>query len=107
MCQTAKAAPEPVRKALLDQVVDLPNKNFNVKVRTISWPVGYKTAPHTHGGPGPRYVLKGSVEIDDAGTIKRYGAGDTFWHAGGIAHTAENLGSNEATVLIIELLPKK
>jgi len=86
--------------------VELPDKDFNILVRTVEWPVGFKTKAHTHKGPGPRYVLSGKVRIDDQGKIGEYSAGETFWHVGGFPHTAENIAQTPSKVLIIELLPK-
>lgn len=99
---------KPAKKLFIEQVVDLPSKNFNVKVRSVAWPIGFKSAEHVHAGPGPRYVLSGKVEITENGSSTQYAAGEVFWHVGGIPHTAENVDSNvETEVLIIELLPLK
>lgn len=80
---------------------------YPILVRTMEWPVGYKSKPHVHKGPGPRYVLSGMVRIDDQGKIGEYSAGDSFWHDGGFEHTAENIADEPTKVLIVELLPKK
>ena len=98
---------KPSREVLIDRPVEIPDKNFNILVRTIEWPVGYKSKPHQHKGPGPRYVLSGTVRIDDQGKIGVYNAGDSFWHDGGFEHTAENIADTPTKVLIVELLPKK
>jgi len=98
---------KPIKEVLIDRAVELPNKDFNILVRTVEWPVGYKSALHTHKGPGPRYVLSGNVKIDDNGKIGEYNAGESFWHPGGFPHTAENIADEPSKVLIIELLPKK
>lgn len=102
----AADAAKPLKEKLIERLVELPDKHFNILVRTVEWPVGYKSKPHTHAGPGPRYVLSGKVRIDDAGTIGEYEGGQSFWHAGGFPHTAENIASTPSKVLIIELLPK-
>jgi len=98
---------KPIKEKFIDRNVELPDKDFNILVRTVEWPVGYKSKPHTHKGPGPRYVLSGKVRIDDQGKIGEYSAGETFWHVGGFDHTAENIADGPTKVLIIELLPKK
>lgn len=98
---------QPVKEKLIDRLVELPDKDFNILVRTVEWPVGFKSKPHTHKGPGPRYVLRGKVRIDDQGKVGEYSAGESFWHPGGFPHTAENIASEPSKVLIIELLPKK
>ena len=98
---------KPVRTVFIDRDVEIPDRNFNMLVRTMEWPVGYKSKPHMHKGPGPRYVLSGKVRIDDQGKIGEYSAGETFWHDGGFEHTAENIADTPTRVLIIELLPRK
>lgn len=102
---SAFSASKPVKKIFIEQTVDLPSKNFNTKVRTVEWPVGFKSAEHTHRGPGPRYVLTGTVIITENGIGKQYSAGEVFWHSGGIPHTAENVDTVPTKVLIIEMLP--
>lgn len=101
------AKADPTKAKLIDRPVEIPDRQFNILVRTIEWPVGYKSKPHMHKGPGPRYVLTGMVRIDDQGKIGEYRAGETFWHDGGFEHTAENIADKPTKVLIVELLPKK
>lgn len=100
------AESKPIRDVLIERPVEIPDKEFKILVRTMEWPVGYKTKAHTHKGPGPRYVLSGKVRIDDNGNIGEYSAGESFWHAGGFPHTAENISDSPTKVLIIELLPR-
>ncbi len=97
---------KPVKEKLISRPVELPDSQFNILVRTIEWPVGYKSDPHTHKGPGPRYVLSGKVRIDDQGKVNEYTSGQSFWHPGGFAHTAENIANEPTKVLIVEMLPK-
>lgn len=104
---TANTSTEkPIKEKLIERPVELPDKDFNILVRTVEWPVGYKSKPHTHKGPGPRYVISGKVRIDDNGNIGEYEAGESFWHPGGFPHTAENIADQPSKVLIIEMLPK-
>jgi len=95
---------EKVRQEVLfENNVELPSKNVHVKIRRATFPVGYKTAEHTHKGPGPRYLLKGELEVVEAGTTRTFRAGEVFWESG-VLMTAENVGSGEAEIVIIELL---
>lgn len=57
-----------------------------------------------HQAPGPRYILKGKLEVVEGGVAGTYGAGEVFWETG-IPMTAENVGEEEAEFIIIELLP--
>jgi quercetin dioxygenase-like cupin family protein len=94
------------QKVLFEQVVELPSKHVNVKIRRVTFPIGFKTPEHTHEGPGPRYVLRGKLQVTEGGVTGTYGAGEVFWESG-IPMTAENVGGGEAEFLIIELLPVK
>jgi quercetin dioxygenase-like cupin family protein len=103
---TARTQGNMPQKVLFEQVVELPSKNVNVKIRRVAFPVGFKTPEHTHEGPGPRYVLRGKLQVIEGGVTGTYGAGEVFWESG-IPMTAENVGGEEAEFLIIELLPVK
>ena len=98
-------SPGPVQKEVLfEQEVELPSKNVNLKVRRLTFPVGFKTPEHSHKAPGPRYVLNGKVEVVEDGETHIYTAGETFWEYS-TPMTAENVGDGELVVLITELLP--
>jgi len=102
----AQAQGNMPQKVLFEQVVELPSKNVNVKIRRVTFPIGFKTPEHTHEGPGPRYILRGKLQVIEGGVTGTYGAGEIFWESG-IPMTAENVGGEEAEFLIIELLPVK
>jgi quercetin dioxygenase-like cupin family protein len=72
----------------------------------MQFPKGYKTPVHTHEGPGPRYVLKGKLKVEDSGETQIYGAGEVFWETGA-AMTVENVDTSTAEILIFELTPVK
>jgi len=95
---------KPTQQVLLEKMVELVSNQVNVKIRHIKFPVGFKTPEHTHKGPGPRYVLKGQVKVIEGGKTVTYKAGEVFWESG-IPMTAENVGSDESEVIVIELLP--
>jgi len=103
---TAQSQGKMAQKVLLEKAVELPSEKVNVKIRQVTFPVGFKTPQHTHEGPGPRYILKGKLEVIEGGVTGTYGAGEVFWESG-IPMTAENVGSEETEVIIIELLPVK
>lgn len=96
---------KPIKNGLINQATTLPDASFHTIMRTITWPVGYRSAEHSHAGPGPRYVLQGIVEITENGTTTRYGQGDVFWYSAEYPHIAENVDSKPTTVLIVEMLP--
>ncbi|MBM4201717.1 MAG: cupin domain-containing protein [Gammaproteobacteria bacterium] len=102
----AEEAPMPPRQILLEKMADLPANPINARVIRVSFPRGFKTPLHTHEGPGPRYVVKGKVRIDEGGQINTYGPGEVFWESGQWM-SAENVGDEEAVMIIFELAKPK
>lgn len=96
----------PTRQALLEREMDLSSTHLKTNVLRLTFPQGYKTPLHTHEGPGPRYVLKGRLKIEEGGESHVYGPGEVFWETGSWM-TAENVGEGEAEVLVIELVSPK
>jgi quercetin dioxygenase-like cupin family protein len=70
----------------------------------VHFPSGYKTPMHTHEGPGPRYVLKGKVRVEDNGKTQVYGPGDVFWETGA-AMTVQSVSGDDAEMVIFEIAP--
>ena len=60
----------------------------------------------THEGQGPRYVIKGHLNIEDSGKTQVYGLGDVFWESGQ-EMTVENVGGSDAEFIIFEVAPSK
>jgi quercetin dioxygenase-like cupin family protein len=96
----------PPRQVLLEKSLDLPSNKVNTRVIKVNFPKGYKTPLHTHEGPGPRYVLKGKIKVEEGGQTNEYGAGQVFWETGQWM-TVENVGEGEAEMVIVELAPPK
>jgi len=94
------------RQLLLKKEVTLPSNLVQTKVIRVQFPSGYKTPLHTHEGPGPRYVIKGRLKIEDVGQTQVYGQGDVFWETGQ-EMTVENIGGGDAEIVIFELAPVK
>lgn len=94
------------REPLLNKHVTLPSKDIDTHVIRVRFPKGFKTPLHTHEGPGPRYVLKGKLKIEDGGESHSYGPGEVFWETGG-EMTVENIGKGEAEMIIFEMVPAK
>ena len=92
------------RQLLLKKSVPLPADAVETRVIRVQFPSGYKTPLHTHEGPGPRYVLKGRLRVEDSGERRVYGPGDVFWETGA-AMTVENVGGGDAEMVIFELAP--
>ncbi|MGX2040986.1 cupin domain-containing protein [Methylocaldum sp. MU1018] len=96
----------PPRQVLLEKMVELPSNKVNARTVRIIFPEGYKTPLHTHEGPGPRYVVKGKIKIEEGGQVREYGPGEVFWESGQWM-TAENVGQGEAEIIIFELATPK
>jgi quercetin dioxygenase-like cupin family protein len=92
------------RENLLKKRVTLSSKEIDTQVIRVRFPKAYKTPLHTHEGPGPRYVLKGKLKVEDSHQSSVYVAGEVFWETGE-AMTIENVGKGEAEIVIFEMLP--
>lgn len=89
---------------LLEQSVELTSSSINTKTIRVSFPVGFKTPWHTHEGPGPRYVVKGKLQVIEDGKTNTYSSGDVFWETGRLM-SVENIGKDVAELIIFELTP--
>ena len=94
------------RATLLDKTVELPSEQVNTKVMRVKFTPGFKTPWHTHEGPGPRYVVKGTLTVVENGKTNIFKAGDVFWETGSLM-SVENTGSDPAELIIFELAPAK
>ena len=92
------------RKILLEHSVTLPSNLINSKMIRVSFPTGFKTPIHTHEGPGPRYVVKGVLEVVEGDKTTVYSEGEVFWESGQ-AMTVENVGGKPAELIIFEMVP--
>jgi quercetin dioxygenase-like cupin family protein len=98
------APPGMSRQLLLKHELPPLEPKSEARVIRVQFPSGFKTPPHTHEGPGPRYVLKGKLRVEDNGQTHVYGPGDVFWETGA-AMTVESIGGNDAEMVIFEVVP--
>ncbi len=96
----------PPKQTLLEKSLELSSNKIDARVFRISLPKGFRTPQHVHDGPGPRYVVKGRVKIEEAGKTQEYGPGQVFWETGEVM-TAENVSEGEAELVIFEVAPQK
>ncbi|MGY6275952.1 cupin domain-containing protein [Methylomonas sp. MgM2] len=101
-----EAAAKFSRQVLLSKQAALTSKDVETKVIRVQFPKGYKTPLHTHEGPGPRYVLKGKLKVEDSGQTTVFGPGEVFWETGA-EMTVENVGKGDAEIIIFEIVPTK
>lgn len=94
------------RELMLKKHVTLATKEVDTNVIRVRFPKGFKTPLHTHEGPGPRYVLKGKLKVEDGGQSNVFGPGEVFWETGA-EMTVENVGKGEAEIIIFEMTPAK
>lgn len=94
------------RTVLLEKKLELPSPNINTKVIRVAFPPAFKTPWHTHEGPGPRYVVKGTLKVVEHGKADTYTAGEVFWESGELM-SVENVGDDAAELIIFELAPDK
>lgn len=94
------------RTVLLEKKLELPSPNINTKMIRVAFPPAFKTPWHTHEGPGPRYVVKGTLKVVEGGKANTYSAGQVFWETGELM-SVENVGDDAAELIIFELAPDK
>jgi len=102
----AEEAQMPPKETLMEKPVELSTTKVVSRVFKITLPKGFKTPAHVHDGPGPRYVLKGRVRIEQDGAKQEFGPGQVFWETGDVM-TAENVCDGEAELVIFEIAPQK
>ena len=86
--------------------MEVPGGKLDAKVIRLVYPKGYRTPLHTHEGPGPRYVVRGKIRIEESGQVHEYGPGETFWETGAWI-TAENVAEGETEIMVVELAAPK
>jgi len=111
----SKAQEARFKAAVLEQV-DLghvPAGDRVMKLTLLELQPGAEIPPHTHKGPGLRYVLDGAISIawKDRGT-EVFKAGSTYFECAGENHppsqmSAKNAAEGVTRVVIVELLPKE
>jgi len=89
-------------RRLLERSEDANGTHLKTTVTRVTLPAGYKTPLHTHESPGPRYVLKGRLKVEESGKSQVYEAGSAFWESGQWM-TAENVGEGVVELLIVEI----
>jgi len=101
---SAQDKPTLNRTILLENKLELPSNNINAKIIRVTFPIAFKTPRHTHEGPGPRYVVKGKLKVNEGGNTNTYSIGDVFWESGDLM-SVENIGEDSAELIIFELAP--
>jgi quercetin dioxygenase-like cupin family protein len=71
----------------------------------VDFPPGGIAYPHTHPGPGIRYLLHGSLRIESAGETHDYGPGEAWFESGPEPVLATASESDETAFVRVLLLP--
>ena len=82
------------------------NDKFKLRATEVTFAPEAYLGAHHHVGPGIRHVLSGEVTFTEGGEVTIYKAGDYFFEAGNLAHTAQNKTSLPLRILFVEILPK-
>jgi quercetin dioxygenase-like cupin family protein len=102
------------KASVLEQVElgDIPAGQRVMKMTLLELQPGAEIPPHTHKGPGLRYVLEGAISVawKDRQT-QTFKAGETYFEGAGENHppgqmSAKNAADGMTRVVIVELLPK-
>jgi quercetin dioxygenase-like cupin family protein len=104
MDSIADSSADIQRQVLLNKRVTLPGNSLETRVIRVTFAKGAKTPLHTHSGPGPRYVVNGSLRVVEGANDHVYSMGQVFWESGADM-TVENVGGNQAEIIIFEMAP--
>ena len=92
--------------ALLSRFVQLdPYAAWVVRCDRIDFPLGGVAYPHTHPGPGIRYLLAGEIEIESEGRTAFYGTGGAWFESGPDPVTARASTRFETSFVRVLVLP--
>lgn len=92
--------------ALLSRFVQLdPFVSWVVRCDRIDFPLGGIAYPHTHPGPGIRYLLAGEIEIESEGRTVAYVTGSAWFESGPESVTARASAHIETSFVRVLLLP--
>jgi quercetin dioxygenase-like cupin family protein len=81
------------------------NGKFKLRATEVTIEPGGFLGPHHHAGPGIRFVVSGHLTFVQAGKTQTYAAGEYFYEAGNIAHTAQNKTNSPLRIIFFEILP--
>ena len=98
---TAKVRLEEVVSGHLTEL----NGKYKLRATEVTFAPGAELGVHHHAGPGIRYIISGTLTFTQAGNVTTYRAGDAFYEAGNVAHTAHNKTKAPLRILFVEILP--
>jgi quercetin dioxygenase-like cupin family protein len=112
---SASAQEKKIKGTVLEQVDlgNLPAGERTMRMTLLELQPGAEIPPHTHKGPGIRYVLEGAISIAWKGReTQTFKAGSNYFEGAGENHpptqmSAKNAAQGLTRVLIVELLPNE
>ena len=81
------------------------NGKYRLRTSEVTFKPGGSVGEHHHAAPGMRFVAAGELTFIQAGKTTIYKAGDVFYEAGNVTHTAQNKGKVPVILLITEIIP--
>ena len=91
--------------ALVSRFVQLdPYAVWVVRCERLDMPLGMVTRPHTHPGPGIRYLLGGELEVEVEGRSSFYGPGGAWFESGPdtvVARASSHLATSLVRALVL------
>jgi quercetin dioxygenase-like cupin family protein len=81
------------------------NGKYKLRVTEVTFEPGGYIGEHHHVGPGIRFVTSGELTFVQHGKTTIYKAGDYFYEAGNMTHSASNKTSAPVVIIIFEILP--
>lgn len=98
--------PDEADGALLSRFVQLdPFAQWVIRCDRVDFPLGGVAYPHTHPGPGIRYLLAGEIEIESEGRSTFFGPGSAWFESGPDPVTARASSHVETSFVRALVLP--
>ena len=102
-----RAAPSAVSEKKLAAPVALDDGfGWLMRCDRVAFPKGGIAYAHVHQGPGIRYCLEGTIDIETGGMGHRYGAGEAWFESGPTPVTAPTSKETETSFVRCFLLPR-
>jgi quercetin dioxygenase-like cupin family protein len=96
---------EPAGALLSRPVTFDPSAEWLVRCDRVDFPPGSVAYRHTHPGPGIRYLLEGSLEVETEGHATTYGPGEAWFESGPEPVLARASANIETAFVRVLLLP--
>jgi quercetin dioxygenase-like cupin family protein len=94
------------RQVLKEEALEgITEGKYKMRATEITVEPGGSMSEHTHGGPGMRYMLSGTLTSTEDGQNKTYTVGQGFSETPQVHHSYKNEGKDPVKIVVFELLP--